>query len=212
MLPNQILSLPLTPFAPQPTEAAASAVAFEYDAAMVATRVRILHSLNDSKMPTNLKQRYIEQEILRESVDLAVSCAAMRREIVEALLENVDKGPGHLSIHRAKRALKEISARLGLKFVSELLQAQNYSDRCQAAHLLGWSKSTRATKALLLAHRTADSQTRQVILLVLKRHYAALYAFSFPGEEMTSFASDFSPAPEQFHSQSERSRIPEITG
>jgi hypothetical protein len=196
MLSNQTFSLPLTPFVAPTIEAAvAPAVAFEYDAAMVATRVRVLHSLSESKMPTNLKQRYIEQEILRESVDLAVSCADMRRTIVEALLENVDKGPGHLSIHRAKRGLKEISARLGLKFVSELLHAQDQMDRCQAAHLLGWSKSVRATKTLLQAHRTADSQTRDVILRVLKRHYAAMYAFSLPGEESTSFASDFSAVP-----------------
>jgi hypothetical protein len=196
MLSNQTFSLPLTPFVAPPIEAAAApAVAFGYDAAMVATRVRVLHSLSESKMPTNLKQRYIEQEILRESVDLAVSCADMRRTIVEALLENVDKGPGHLSIHRAKRGLKEISARLGLKFVSDLLHAQDHTDRCHAAHLLGWSKSIRATKTLLQAHRTADSQTRDVILLVLKRHYAALCAFSMPGEEPRSLASDFSPTP-----------------
>jgi hypothetical protein len=195
MLPNQTLSLPLTPFAPPPTEVATSSVVFEYDAAMVSIRVRVLQSLSDSKMPTNLKQRYIEQEILRESVDLAVSSAQLRRPIIETLLENVEKGPGHLSIHRAKRALKEISARLGLKFVSELLYAHDYTDRCQAAHLLGWLRSVRATKALLQAHRMADEQTREVILVVLKKHYAALYAFSLAGQELTSLASEFSAAP-----------------
>ena len=112
MLPNQTISLPPTPF----TEAPATTqplLDFDYDAAMVDIRLRVLQSLSASKMPTNLKQRYIEQEILKQSVAHALSSAAMRRKVVEALLENVEKGPGHLSIHRAKRALKEISARLG---------------------------------------------------------------------------------------------------
>ncbi len=172
MLPNQTIFSSTSTFAATPELQTALLPELDFDAAMVATRTRVLRLLASSKMPTNLKQRYIELEILKESVDLAISSETMRRVIVEALLDNVEKGPGHLSIHRAKRALKEISRRLGLNCLNQILQSRDFTDRTHAAHLFGWSKSRKAYRMLLQIHRTADCQTQEIILLVLRKHYA----------------------------------------
>ncbi len=122
----------------------------QYHLAMVEIRQRYLSSFSaESKMPFALKQRQIELPMLEYSVSLALSSPKWRQVVVRALLENIEKGPGHLSVHRAKDALKQIASSIGITNLSSMINSPDQTEAEQAAHLLGWLKNPRAAQPLL---------------------------------------------------------------
>ncbi len=143
----------------------------QYHLAMIEMRQRNLSLFSaESKMPFALKQRQIELPMLEHSVSLALSSPKWRQVVVRALLENIEKGPGHLSVHRAKDALKQIAASIGLNNLSSMLDSGDRTEAEQTAHLLGWLKNPRAAQPLIASiqqgHRSSD-----LIAKVLERHY-----------------------------------------
>jgi hypothetical protein len=143
----------------------------QYHLDMVAMRQRNLSSFSaESKMPFALKQRQIELPMLDYSVSLAMSSPKWRQVVVRALLENIQQGPGHLSVHRAKDGLKRIAAGIGVTNLSAMLHSSDKREAEQAAELLGWLKSLRAAQPLLKALET-DHQSSKVISNVIDQHY-----------------------------------------
>ncbi len=143
----------------------------QYHLAMIEMRQRNLSSFSaESKMPFALKQRQIELPMLAYSVSLALSSPKWRQVVVRALLENIEKGPGHLSVHRAKDALKQIAAAIGLSNLSSMLYSADRTEAEQTAHLMGWLKNPRAAQPLVASikqgHRSCD-----VFSKILERHY-----------------------------------------
>lgn len=143
----------------------------QYHDVMTSMRQQKNTALNaEGKLPFALKQRRIEQPMLDYSVEKALSAATWRRIIVQSLIENVEKGPGHFSIHRAKDALKKIAASMGMSKLASQLNSTNPVDVEHAAHLLGWLKNPRAAMPLLAACEKRHPQTKE-ILAVLTTHY-----------------------------------------
>lgn len=167
-------NLPQIPFIAEPLgDSAVTSCEQQYHLAMVSMRQRNLSSFSaESKMPFALKQRQIELPMLEYSVSLALSSPKWRQVVVRALLENIEKGPGHLSVHRAKDALKQIAASIGLTNLSSMLYSQNRIEAEQAAHLLGWLKNPRAAQPLL-ASTKQDRLFDQLISTILELHYPA---------------------------------------
>lgn len=127
-------------------------------------------------MPYALKQRQIELPMLEYSVSLALSTPKWRQIVVRALLENIEKGPGHFSVHRAKDALKQIAAAIGTQNLSLMLHSQDALESEQAAHLLGWLKNLRAAQQLFAASRAGHGNLA-VVNRVIEQHYRA-YRFN----------------------------------
>ena len=143
----------------------------QYHLAMVEMRQRNLSSFSaESRMPFALKQRQIELPMLEYSVSLALSSPKWRQVVVRALLENIEKGPGHLSVHRAKDALKQIAASIGLANLSSMLYSADRTEAEQTAHLLGWLKNPRAAQPLIISIQQGH-QARDLISIILERHY-----------------------------------------
>ncbi len=143
----------------------------QYDRLMIEMRQQNLLSFSaDSKMPFALKQRRIELPMLEHSVSLAMSSPKWRQVVVQALLENIENGPGHLSVHRAKDALKRIASFIGLIRLTSMIDSQNAVESNQAAHLLGWLKNPRAARTLIIA-MDQNHALRQTIEDVLSQHY-----------------------------------------
>ena len=127
-------------------------------------------------MPFALKQRQIEQPMLEYSVALALSAPRWRQVVVRALLENIEKGPGHLSVHRAKDALKQIASSIGLTNLSSMLHSQEQIEAEQSAHLLGWLKNPRAALPLLDSIQRGHASSK-LISTIVQQHYPD-YRFS----------------------------------
>lgn len=121
-------------------------------------------------MPFALKQRQIELPMLDYSVSLAMSSPKWRQVVVRTLLENIQQGPGHLSVHRAKDGLKRIAAGIGVTNLSAMLQSSDKREAEQAAQLLGWLKNLRAAQPLLKALEN-NHQSGKVISDVIDQHY-----------------------------------------
>jgi hypothetical protein len=145
----------------------------QYHLAMVEKRQRNLSSFSaESRMPFALKQRQIELPMLEYSVRVALSAPKCRQVVVRALLENIEKGPGHLSVHRAKDALKQIANAIGMNNLAAMLSSTDPMEAAQAVELLGWLKNSRAAIPLL------DAQIRghhcaELIKRVVVQHYPA---------------------------------------
>ncbi|RTL45445.1 MAG: hypothetical protein EKK48_03125 [Candidatus Melainabacteria bacterium] len=125
----------------------------------------------DSKMPFALKQRQIELPMLEYSVALARSSPKWRQVIVKSLIENIEQGPGHFSVHRAKDALKQIALAIGIPNLSSMLKSQDLTESEQAAELLGWLKNSRAAQPLLMSLKS-DHPLRQRIGDIVGQHYS----------------------------------------
>lgn len=125
---------------------------------------------SDSRMPYSLKQRQIELPMLEFSVEKALSSPKWREIVVAAMLENVEKGPGHLSVHRAKQALKQIASAIGIRNLTDLLNSHDPIQCHQAAHLLGWLKNPRAARPLLQALDNKHASSA-AIMEVMQTHY-----------------------------------------
>lgn len=123
-------------------------------------------------MPFALKQRQIELPMLKYSVSLAMSSPRWRQVVVRTLLDNIQKGPGHLSVHRAKDGLKQIAAAIGVSNLATMLNSQDKLEADQAAQLLGWLKNARAVQPLLRALEDGH-QSSNVISEVLEQHYSS---------------------------------------
>lgn len=167
-------NLPQIPYIAEPLgDSTFTSCEQQYDLAMVEMRQRNLSSFSaESKMPFALKQRQIELPMLEYSVSLALSSPNWRQVVVRALLENIEKGPGHLSVHRAKDALKQIAASIGLTNLSSMLHSHDQTEAEQAAHLLGWLKNPRAAQPLLaLLHR--GHQSSKLLSNIMQQHYPA---------------------------------------
>ncbi|CAN5366389.1 hypothetical protein BH10CYA1_BH10CYA1_19620 [soil metagenome] len=167
-------NLPQIPYIAEPLgDSTFTSCEQQYHLAMVEMRQRNLSSFSaESKMPFALKQRQIELPMLEYSVSLALSSPKWRQVVVRALLENIEKGPGHLSVHRAKDALKQIAASIGLTNLSSMIYSHEQTEAEQAAHLLGWLKNPRAAQPLLDSiHR--EHLGNQLITKILELHYPA---------------------------------------
>ena len=168
----QSSNLPQIPYIAEPLgDSAFTSCEQQYHLAMVEMRQRNLSSFSaESKMPFALKQRQIELPMLEYSVSLALSSPKWRQVIVRALLENIEKGPGHLSVHRAKDALKQIAASIGLANLSSMLYSQDLTEAEQSAHLLGWLKNPRAAQPLLASIQRGHSFGK-LISSIVEQHY-----------------------------------------
>jgi hypothetical protein len=151
-----------------------AAITFEqkYHLAMQEMRQRNLSSFTESRMPFALKQRQIELPMIDYSVTLALSAPKWRQVVVRALLENIEKGPGHLSVHRAKDALKQIAASIGLNNLVSMMSSTDPTESAQAVHLLGWLKNARAANPLVASYRKGHPCS-DLIASVVAQHYPA---------------------------------------
>lgn len=144
-----------------------------YHQTMIQMRQKNLSSFSaQSKMPFALKQRQIELPMLEYSVSMAQSSPKWRQVIVSALLENIENGPGHLSVHRAKDALKQIASSIGYASLCEMLHSHDLNEAKQAIQLLGWLKNSRAALTLLRTLES-DHKLNHLIAAVVEQHYSS---------------------------------------
>lgn len=143
----------------------------QYHATMTQMRQANLASFSsDSRMPFALKQRQIERPMLEYTVSLALSSPRWRQIIVDTLIENIERGPGHFSVHRAKEALKQIASAIGVANLSSTLKSQDTAEARQAANLLGWLKNPDAAR-LLQKSLQSNHPLQSEISAVISRHY-----------------------------------------
>lgn len=160
------------PFIAEAFDNAATTFEQKYHLAMFGMRQRNLSSFSESRMPFALKQRQIELPMIDYSVTLALSAPKWRQVVVQALLENIAKGPGHLSVHRAKDALKQIASSIGLNNLVSMMASPDPIESAQAVHLLGWLKNARAANPLVDSYRNGHPCS-ELIAAVVAQHYPA---------------------------------------
>ncbi len=121
---------------------------------------------------TASRLRVWEEPLVNYIVDYASKNRTNRFIAVRALLDNIATGCGHLSVNRAKQAIKAIAKNSGHERLARELQHPSANVREQAAELLGWLKVPRAIEPLIRAYSIATGRERTVLNTVLERHYA----------------------------------------
>lgn len=144
----------------------------EFDKAMVELRKHYANQCANKQMSFALKQRFVEAPMVEYAVSYSLSSLTRRQVAVRRLVENVEKGPGHLSVNRAKQALKEIGSSVGFKNLLAELQSNDARCRWQAAHLVGWLKDAKAIDPLIDVYIVGDDDMRQAIDSILRRHFS----------------------------------------
>lgn len=97
--------------------------------------------------------------------------------VVRLLTDNVDSGSGHLSVNRAKQALKEIARSLGFAALVGELASLDTERRSAAIHLLGWLKQERAIEPLVCHFAAADCAEKKLVSSVLETHYISRLSY-----------------------------------
>lgn len=158
----------------------------DFDRAMTELRKHYATECLGKKLSFALKQRQIESRLVEYALSFARMSISHRQAVVHKMTENVDLGPGHLSVNRAKQALKLMAASTGLKSLLFELKSEDTNFCWQAVQLLGWLKDSKAIDALLDAYVAGDEPIRSAISAILRRHYAGQFewhAIRFAADE-----------------------------
>jgi hypothetical protein len=165
-------------------------VALQFDKAMTDLRKHYAGICLARKISFALKQREIEMPMVEYAVSFARASIVRRHAAVERLTENVELGPGHLSVNRAKQALKEIASATQLKQLVFELKSEDTTFAWQAAQLLGWLKDSKAIDPLLDVYTSSDQSLRPAIAKILRHHFSG--QFEWHVERLVSVAPDLS--------------------
>jgi hypothetical protein len=97
--------------------------------------------------------------------------------VVRLLADNVDSGSGHLSVNRAKQALKELAKSIGFAALVGELASLDSERRSAAIYMLGWLKQERAIEPLVCHFAAADCAEKELVSAVLETHYSSRLAY-----------------------------------
>lgn len=130
-----------------------------------------------ASLPTALKLRYTEEPVLGLAVELAAGPVEVRAAVVLMLFENIAGGCGHLSINRAKQALKQIARMDSAEALGEELANDSAVRRKAALVLLGWRKQERALAQILDYFEVLSRDEQALASAILTEHYKTKLAF-----------------------------------
>jgi hypothetical protein len=97
--------------------------------------------------------------------------------VVRLLADNEATGSGHLSVNRAKQALKELAKSIGFVVLVRELASAVSERRTAAIHLLGWLKQERAIEPLVYHFAAADCSEKELVSSVLETHYISRLSY-----------------------------------
>ncbi|MBU6451759.1 MAG: hypothetical protein KGS72_08285 [Cyanobacteria bacterium REEB67] len=143
------------------------------------TQRAMIASTLSNTMPTALKIKSCEIPLLKLFLEFGSHSPQWRALIVSMLADNVETGSGHLTVNRAKQALKELAKRAGAKMLADELRAESNERRLAAITMLGWLKHERAIEPLVAAYDQAGDREKEEIRNTLETHYRPKLAYHF---------------------------------
>ena len=122
-------------------------------------------------MPTALKLKACETPMLALALEYSARSPQWQALIVRMMHDNVETGTGHLSVNRAKQAIKDIAKQAGYKQIKADLTDHDPSVRKAAIIMLGWLKNEKCVTPLLDAYDSLPEDEKQLVIAQLQEHY-----------------------------------------
>lgn len=122
-------------------------------------------------MPTALKLKACETPMLALALQYSARSPQWQALIVRMMHDNVETGTGHLSVNRAKQAIKDIARQAGYKQIKADLTDRDPAVRQAAIIMLGWLKNEKCVTPLLDAYESLPPAEKQMVIAQLQEHY-----------------------------------------